>query len=90
MIETNLIADSNIREGLKSYLEKQKQAPTEVPQFKSATVSALPGVVVPATQERFGFTDFDVFICDAAWANEQAQALVRSVVETLAKAGRVG
>ena len=94
MIKTKLIASSNIQEGLEAYLKEQpsppKEQPSVVPQFKPSAVSSLPSIVVPRNEETSGYTDFDLFVCDAAWEDAQAKATAQTVINTLQKAGRVG
>ena len=87
MIETNLIANPKIRRGLEEYLNGN---PTDAPQFIPTAVASLSRVVVPSTQETMGFTDFDVFVCDASWMDEQENPTAQSVIDTLKQAGHVG
>jgi hypothetical protein len=85
MIETNLIADRKIRDGLEAYLERE---PETVPQFGPA-VALAPGVVIPSTAQTRGFPDYDVFVCDAA-SGEAADSLANRVVSALGTTARVG
>jgi hypothetical protein len=86
LIETNLVSDPKICDGVRNYLAKK---PEDVPQFKAAAAPTA-GVVVPSTESTRGYTDFTVFVCDAEWNNQDAQSSARSLIGTLRRAGRVG
>lgn len=87
MIETNLIADPAIRDGLEQYL---KNKPNAVPHIRATTVTYPAGVVVPTTAETAGLMDYTVFVCDAAWDSEAGQAAAAAVVDALKQGGSSG
>lgn len=79
MIETNLIADPSIRQGLEDYLTRKPEA---VPRIQP-TASYAPGVVVPSTSETAGFTDFNVFVCSAASDSDKAKSTAAAIIDAL-------
>jgi len=87
MIDTNLIADPAIGDGLEQYLSSR---PDEVPQIRATPLAYAPGVVVPSTAETVGFTDFSVFVCDDAWDSDAGKASAAAVIEALRQAGSSG
>lgn len=87
MIETNLIADPAIRDGLQQYLDRK---PDTVPQIHATPLAFNPGVVVPSTPETLGFTDYTVFVCDAAWDSDIGQASAKTIIDALRQAGSTG
>src|SRR5690349_12190168 len=87
LVETNLVSDPQITNGVRSYLAKKSNV---VPQFKPTFAPAAPGVVIPSTTETVGFTDFTVFICDAEWENVAARTAATSVIDALREDGKVG
>jgi hypothetical protein len=87
LIDTNLISDPVICNGVKSYLKEKSNV---VPQFKAPLGTYTPSIVVPSTPETIGFTDFNVYVCKKEWSNPAAQALAHSVIGALSIAGQVG
>lgn len=87
MIETNLISDQTLRTGIEEYLEKK---PNVVPQFKAAIAPYSSGIIVPSTDETVKYTDYDVFVCDTSWNNDETQRIATSVIDALLAAGRIG
>jgi len=87
MIETNLISDQTLRTGLEEYLEKK---PNVVPQFKAASASYSSGIVVPSSEETVKYTDYDVFVCDNSWNDDETQRIAASIIDTMLAGGRIG
>jgi hypothetical protein len=87
MIETNLIADPAIRQGLDDYLSDKARA---VPRIRPTPLAYAPGVVVPSTAETAGYTDFTVFVCDAALDSDTAKHAAETVTNALMQTGRFG
>lgn len=87
MLETNLIAEPQIRKGLEGYLQRKSG---DLPQFKPTVAERVAGVVVRSTEETARFTDYDVFLCDRCWENADAQSIAQTLIDVLRKSGQVG
>lgn len=87
MIRANLIEDAKIVEGVQNIL---KESPEAVPQIRVSSATYTPGVVVPSTEQTVGFTDFIVFVCEAAWENTAAKTTATAVIDALSATGQVG
>jgi hypothetical protein len=86
MIESNLISDEFLRNGLEGYLEKK---PKILPRFR-ASVDASSKILYYRTEETKKYTDFNIFVCDNYWNDNNAQKLAASITDALWKAGRAG
>jgi len=85
LVNVGLIADSKLQDRINDVLTTRK--PGSGPTLPS-TLSG--GVVLPSTPETVGFTDFDVFLCDAEWDKRPAQTTAEAVIAALKTAGHVG
>jgi hypothetical protein len=85
MVDTKLIDNAELGDALKKYLDDKSRP---LPQFLRAGGGA-PTILSPQTPETAGFTDYDVFVCDAASESESAEE-VAAVADALQTSGAVG
>lgn len=87
MIDTKLISDSKMREGLQEFLNKK---PELVPQIIASSTQFGTGILRPPTEETKGFTDYDIFICDKSRDLTTSNTQVSDIFNNLVDTGRVG
>jgi hypothetical protein len=85
MIDTRLVDNEELGEALKNYLADKSRP---LPQFQPAGGGAST-IIIPQTPETAGFSDYDVFVCDAASVSQSAEE-AEAVVKALQTTGSFG
>jgi hypothetical protein len=83
LLKAGLIDDKKRRNRLTTFLAERKPG-------SGPTLPTQSGIIVPSSADTSGFTDFTIFVCDAAWSRQSAQRSANSLIESMRRAGRVG